>query len=147
MKQVEIYTDGSCLGNPGPGGWAAILIYKGREKCIAGTLHFATNNEMELLAAINALEALKEPCKVTLYSDSQYVVLGMNSWITNWFKNNWRTRQKTDVLNKDLWLRLHKVRCKHDVTFVKVSAHTNNALNNRVDELAREAAESIAKQS
>ncbi|MDR1062108.1 MAG: ribonuclease HI [Clostridiales bacterium] len=138
MKQVEIYTDGACSGNPGgPGGWGAILSYMGREKEISGFEPNTTNNRMELMAAIKALECLKEPCGVRLHSDSAYVVNAFaKGWIRNWMRNGWRLANDDDVKNTDLWQRLAGLAGKHSVTFVKVRGHSGNELNERCDKLA-----------
>lgn len=139
MKKVTIYTDGACSGNPGAGGWGAILIYNGTEKEISGGEANTTNNRMELLAVISALKMLKEPCEVALYSDSQYVVGAFaNDWIRAWQRNGWKTAGKTEVKNIDLWEDLLTVLEKHKVNFIKVKGHADNAYNNRCDKLARE---------
>lgn len=136
MKKVSIYTDGACSGNPGPGGWGAILMYGDKVKELSGGATETTNNRMELLSVITALEALKEPCKVDLYSDSQYVVNAVNEgWLTNWRKKGWR-RRDGDVKNVDLWLTLIPLLEMHDVTFHWVKGHAENPFNNRCDELA-----------
>lgn len=140
MKKVEIYTDGACSGNPGPGGWGAILMYNGKEKEISGYDDNSTNNRMELYAPIRALELLKEPCSVKLYSDSAYVVNGFkNKWVNNWQKNGWKTASKKPVENQDLWKRLIELTEKHDVEWIKVKGHSDNVYNNRADFLATEA--------
>ena len=137
MKQVTIYTDGACSGNPGPGGWGAILRYGGHEKELSGGEKQTTNNRMELLGVISALEALKEPCQVDLYSDSKYVVDAMDKgWAVRWRKNGWM-RNKTDpALNPDLWQRLLDLCQVHTVAFHWVKGHAENAYNNRCDALA-----------
>jgi ribonuclease HI len=136
MKTVEIYTDGACLGNPGPGGWCAILIYKGVEKTISGLNKETTNNRMELAAAIEGLKALKEKCKVVLYSDSAYLVNSINeNWIENWQKNNFKK-----IKNVDLWKELICQIKIHDVRFIKVKGHSDNKYNNKCDLIAREQA-------
>lgn len=138
MKRVEIYTDGACSGNPGVGGWGSILIYKGVEKIISGGEALTTNNRMELTAIIKALEALKEPCEVRVYSDSQYAVDAiMKGWLTYWMSHGWRTKSKDDVKNVDLWEKLVDLMSKHQVTFIKVKGHSDNENNNRCDEIAR----------
>ena len=138
MKNINIYTDGSCSGNPGPGGWGAILIYGEKRKEISGGASGTTNNRMELTAAIEALKALKEPCSVNLHSDSAYLVNAFNrGWLDSWQKNGWRTSQKQPVENKDLWEALIELSQIHVVKYVKVKGHSDNALNNRCDELAR----------
>lgn len=139
--QVEAYTDGSCLGNPGPGGWAYILLYGEHEKEMAGCEGETTNQRMELLAAIKALEALKRPCHVTLYSDSAYLINAFQqNWVRRWVQSGWQTKAKTDVANRDLWERLIELTKKHDIVWAKVKGHADNELNNRCDELARAAA-------
>ena len=142
MEKVIIYTDGACSGNPGPGGWGAILMYKGNRKEISGGKKDTTNNIMEITAVIEGLKLLKYPCEVDLYSDSAYVVNCFNQgWIYNWQKNNWKTADKSDVKNKELWQELLQLTKTHDVTFIKVKGHADNELNNRCDELARNAIE------
>lgn len=138
MKHVDIYTDGACSKNPGKGGWAAILIYRGIEKVISGGYPMTTNNRMELFAIINALMQLKEPCDVTLYSDSAYSLDPFfKDWITKWQNQNWKTLSGEAVKNVDLWKALLIEVNKHKVTFVKVKGHSDNVYNNRCDELAR----------
>lgn len=140
MKELEIYTDGACSGNPGPGGWGAVLIYKGTEKELSGFENNTTNNRMELLAPIVSLENLKEPCKVKLYSDSAYLVNAFkNKWLANWQRNGWKTASKKPVENQDLWKRLLVLTDKHEVEWIKVKGHADNEKNNRCDFLAREA--------
>lgn len=140
MKQVDVYTDGACSGNPGPGGWAAILLYKGQEKILTGYEESTTNNRMELLGPINALEALKEPCKVNIYTDSAYVSNAfLQNWLEKWQKNNWLTAKKTPVENRDLWEKLLELCKLHNVNWIKVKGHSDNEKNNRCDELARKA--------
>lgn len=144
MEEVTIYTDGACSGNPGPGGWGAILMYKDNKKEISGGKENTTNNVMELTAVIEALKLLKFPCKVNLYSDSAYVVNAfLQKWINNWQKNNWKTADKQDVKNKELWQELLTLTKTHQVTFIKVKGHADNEYNNRCDELARQAISSI----
>ena len=142
QKNVEIFTDGSCLGNPGPGGYGTLLRYKGHEKELSQGYRLTTNNRMELLAAIIGLESLKETCQVTLTTDSQYVKQGIESWLANWKKRGWKTASKQDVKNKDLWQRLDAANSKHHVEWRWVKGHAGHAENERVDDLAREAAES-----
>ena len=140
MKEVTIYTDGACSGNPGPGGWGAVLMYGERRKEISGGDAHTTNNRMELTGPIEALELLKQPCKVRLYSDSAYLVNAFNQrWIANWQRNGWQTSQKKPVENKELWQRLLELCRTHEVEFIKVKGHADNAENNRCDELARAA--------
>lgn len=137
MKEVTIYTDGACSGNPGPGGWGAILEYKGTQKELSGGERETTNNRMELLGVISALEALREPCRVELFSDSKYIVDGINQgWAEKWRQNGWMRNKKEKALNPDLWERLLKLLSTHDVTFNWVKGHASNEKNNRCDELA-----------
>ncbi len=137
-NSVVIYTDGACSGNPGAGGWASILSYKGKEKVLSGGEEMTTNNRMELMAVIKGLESVKSNLPVQIFSDSAYVVNAFNqNWIASWQKNNWKTSGKGDVLNKDLWQRLIALTEKFDVTFNKVKGHADNEYNNRCDELAR----------
>ena len=138
MKKVDLYTDGSCIGNPGPGGYAYILIYNGIKKEFAGCEKNTTNNRMEITAVIEGLKRLKEPCDVTIYTDSAYTLNAFEQgWIDNWILNNWRTSNRKDVLNKDLWLMLLEVMKPHNISWVKVKGHADNELNNRCDVLAR----------
>lgn len=137
-KTVTLYTDGACSGNPGPGGWAAILMYNGTLKELSGFEADTTNNRMELLAVIKGLEALKEDCCVIVYSDSKYVVQGMTDWIHGWIKNHWRNSSKQPVKNKELWMRLHALTQSRHVKFQWVKGHHSNPHNNRCDELAVE---------
>lgn len=140
MEEITIYTDGACSGNPGPGGWGAILMYKDNIKEISGGKKDTTNNIMELTAVIEALKLLKFPCKVNLYSDSTYVVNAfLQNWVINWQKNNWKTSDKKDVKNKELWKELIELCNIHNVKFIKVKGHADNKYNNRCDELARNA--------
>lgn len=141
MKKIEIYTDGSCLGNPGPGGYAAVMIFSQHRKEIYQGYKHTTNNRMELLAAIAALETLNETCEVELTTDSQYVKNGINQWIINWRKNGWRTADKKAVKNVDLWKRLDSAVSKHKVNWHWVKGHSGHPENERCDELARQAAE------
>ena len=138
MEKVIIYTDGACSGNPGPGGWGAILMYQGNKKEISGGKSNTTNNVMELTAVIEALKLLKYPCEVELYSDSAYVVNAFTQkWIDNWMKNNWKTSNKEPVKNQELWKELYDLTKIHKVKFIKVKGHSDNEFNNRCDELAR----------
>ena len=138
MKHVDIYTDGACRGNPGKGGWGAILVYEGREKELSGGESMTTNNRMELSAVIAALSALKEPCDVKLTTDSQYVVNAIEKgWLASWMKNNWRKSDKSAVLNIDLWKELVSLLDKHDVTFVWVKGHAGHPYNERCDAMAQ----------
>jgi ribonuclease HI len=141
MKSVEIHTDGACLGNPGPGGWAALLRHNGRERELAGGEAQTTNNRMELLAAIMALEALKAPCEVVLSTDSQYVQKGIGEWLPNWIRRGWKTAGGDPVKNQDLWQRLHAAAKPHKVQWKWVKGHAGHAENERVDKLARAEAE------
>ena len=144
MQKVTIYTDGACSGNPGPGGWAAILIYGENKKEISGGRQDATNNIMELTAILEGLKALKVECEVQIYSDSAYSVNAFNQgWIYNWMKKGWKTANGEPVKNKELWQELYDLTKKHKVTFNKVKGHSDNELNNRCDELAREEIEKI----
>ncbi len=144
MEKVTIYTDGACSGNPGPGGWGAVLMYKDNKKEISGARQDTTNNIMELTAVIEALKILKFPCQVDLYSDSAYVVNAFaKGWIFNWVKNNWKTADKKPVKNKELWKELYNLTKTHEVNFIKVKGHADNPYNNRCDELATGAIEHI----
>ena len=136
-KNVTIYTDGACSGNPGKGGWAALMQYNNVEKEIFGAEEETTNNRMELMAAISALEILKEPCCVKIFTDSQYVKNGITKWIDGWLKNNWKNSSKKPVKNKELWERLLEVSKKHEIVWNWVEGHAGNELNERVDQLAR----------
>ena len=140
MKQISIHTDGSCLGNPGPGGWAALLRYNGRERELSGGEALTTNNRMELMAAIAALESLKEPCAVALYIDSQYVRQGITEWMPNWVRRGWKTAGGDPVKNRDLWERLHAATARHKIDWKWVKGHNGDPDNERVDVLARNAA-------
>jgi len=140
LDEVIIYTDGACSGNPGPGGWGTILMFKEKKKEISGGLPDTTNNIMEITAVIEGLKLLKYPCKVSVYSDSAYVVNAFDKgWINNWIKNGWKTSGKDPVKNKELWQELYELTKIHDVKFVKVKGHSDNEFNNRCDELARNA--------
>lgn len=144
MKQVEIYTDGACRGNPGRGGWGAILVYGSKEKELSGGEEMTTNNRMELSAVIAALCALKEPCLVTLTTDSQYVVNAIEKgWLNGWSRNNWRKSDKSAVLNVDLWKQLMKLLEIHTVEFVWVKGHNEHPYNERCDKLATAVADSF----
>ncbi len=144
MQKVIIYTDGACSGNPGPGGWGAILMYNDNKKEISGGQKDTTNNVMELTAALEALKLLKYPCEVELYSDSAYLINGfLNGWIYNWKKNNWKTANKEPVKNKEIWEELYEMTQTHKITFIKVKGHSDNEYNNRCDELARQAIKQI----
>jgi len=145
---VIIYTDGGCIGNPGPGGWAAVLQAGEHEKAISGRFRETTNNRMELRAAIEALEALKRPCRIELYTDSSYVRNGITQWIHGWQRNGWRTASKAPVKNQDLWRRLQAALERHQtaggITWHWTKGHAGNVLNERVDELANSAARSVS---
>ena len=146
MKEVILYTDGACSGNPGPGGWGAILVYKGKEKVMSGGMKETTNNRMEILAVIEGLKCLKEPCKVEIYSDSAYVVnTFLQSWLENWIKNDWKTSSNKQVQNVDLWKELIALLNKHEIHWNKVKGHADNELNNRCDALARGEIDKIKK--
>ena len=140
QKTVQIFTDGSCLGNPGPGGYGAILLYKEHRKELAAGFELTTNNRMELLAPIEALKSLKEPCKVILTTDSQYVRQGITQWIEKWIKNNWKTAAKQPVKNVDLWQALYKENQRHQIEWHWVKGHSGHPENEHCDDLARDAA-------
>jgi ribonuclease HI len=141
LTEVEAFTDGACLGNPGPGGWAALLRAKGKERMLAGGEADTTNNRMELMAAIAALEALSRPCAVDLTTDSRYVMQGIEQWMSKWRANGWRTADRKPVKNQDLWMRLSDAAARHTVRWHWVRGHNGHAENERVDEAAREQAE------
>tara|TARA_B100001996_G_scaffold42293_1_gene30652 strand:+ start:204 stop:638 length:435 start_codon:yes stop_codon:yes gene_type:complete len=143
MKQVIIYTDGACRGNPGPGGWGALIKFDSAEKEIFGGQTDTTNNQMELSAAIEGLAILKEPCSVELFTDSKYVMDGITQWIQNWKKNNWRTAAKKDVKNKELWQKLDQLISKHQVQWHWVKGHSGDAGNETADLLANKGIDSI----
>ena len=143
MKQVIIYTDGACRGNPGPGGWGALIRIDAIEKEIFGGQVDTTNNQMELTAAIEGLAALKERCSVELYTDSKYVMDGITQWIQNWKKNNWRTAAKKDVKNKELWQKLDQLISQHQVQWHWVKGHSGDAGNETADLLANKGIDSI----
>ena len=144
MEEVIIYTDGACSGNPGPGGWGSILMYKDNKKEIFGAKKDTTNNVMELTAVIEALKLLKFKCKVSVYSDSAYVVNAFNQkWIYGWMKNGWKNASKEPVKNKELWQELYELTKVHEVNFVKVKGHSDNKYNNRCDEMAKNAITSL----
>lgn len=136
-KQVDVHTDGACLGNPGPGGWAALLRWRGIERELSGGEPLTTNNRMELMAAIMALEALKEPCEVILTTDSQYVRQGITEWLPGWLRRGWKTASGDPVKNRDLWERLHAASARHVVDWRWVKGHAGDPDNERVDALAR----------
>lgn len=144
MEEVIIYTDGACSGNPGPGGWGAILFYGEHKKEISGGKKDTTNNVMELTAAVEALKMLKFPCEVKLYSDSAYLVNAFEKkWIQNWQKNQWKTASKEPVKNQEIWQELYTLTQTHQVKFYKVKGHSDNEFNNRCDELARKAIQNL----
>ena len=136
MNEVIIYTDGACSGNPGRGGWGAILIYAKEKKYISGSKQLTTNNQMELIATIEALKAILKPSNIALYTDSQYVKNGITSWIFNWKKNGWKTANKKPVANKDLWIELEKYVDFHSVNWFWVKGHSGDHYNEIADELA-----------
>ena len=137
QKKIEIYTDGACSGNPGPGGWGAVLRFQGKEKEISGGNRSTTNNQMELQAAIEALKALKESCVVDLYTDSQYLRQGITLWIHNWKKNGWKTADKKPVKNQEHWVELDGLVKKHTINWHWLKGHAGHPENERCDELAR----------
>ena len=144
MKKVTIYTDGACSGNPGPGGWGAILMCDGAKKEISGADKQTTNNIMEITAVLEALRLLKYECDVDIYSDSAYVVNAFNQgWLESWIKNNWRTANKEPVKNKELWEELYSLTQKHKVQFIKVKGHIDKEFNNRCDLLATSAIKNL----
>ena len=136
MNEITIYTDGACSGNPGKGGWGAILIYAKEEKYLSGSNQLTTNNQMELTATIEALKAIIKPRKIALYTDSQYVKNGITSWIFNWKKNGWKTANKKPVANKDLWIELDKYVKIHSVNWFWVKGHSGDHYNEIADQLA-----------
>ena len=140
MKKVQLITDGACLGNPGPGGWAAILRFNEHKKELFGCEKHTTNNRMELTAAIEGLRAIKEPCEVEVVTDSEYVKNGITTWIHNWKKRNWLTSDKKPVVNQDLWQQLDEQVTRHKTTWTWTKGHANHTDNNRCDELATRAA-------
>ena len=139
---ITIYTDGSCLNNPGNGGWAAIINVNDEIKKISGCVKDTTNNKMELMAPIKALQELKEKQPIKIYTDSQYVRLGITDWVHKWIKNNWQTSKREPVKNKELWMQLYELTSYYDVKWIWVKAHAGNILNEEVDLLAKQAAES-----
>jgi ribonuclease HI len=144
MKQVSAYTDGACRGNPGPGGWGALLEHNGRVRELSGGEADTTNNRMELTAAIRALEALKQPCRVDLYTDSVYVKSGISEWLPRWRARGWRTASRTPVKNQDLWMRLDELAALHDVRWHWVKGHAGHPGNERADALANRGLEEAA---
>ena len=147
MKQVDIFTDGACKGNPGPGGWAALLRLGRHEKELAGAESDTTNNRMELTAVIRGLQALTEPCRVTLYSDSRYVLDGMTKWVEGWQKRGWVNASKKPVRNADLWHDLIEVAARHEMSWRWVKGHDGHPENERVDRLASDEADRIAREA
>ncbi len=147
MKKVDMYTDGACSYNPGPGGYGIVLIYNGVEKQFSGFDENTTNNRMEITAVIEGLKKLKEPCEVTIYTDSAYTMNAFDlGWLDDWQLNNWKNKQKKDVLNKDLWQELLLQMSKHKITWVKVKGHSDNKYNNICDKLARAEIDKFLKQ-
>ena len=138
---IKIYTDGSCLKNPGNGGWAAIININSETKRISGSVKDTTNNKMELMAPIKALQEVKEKQPIEIYTDSQYVKLGITDWIHKWIKNNWQTSKKEPVKNKELWIELYELTKSYEIKWIWVKAHAGNILNEEVDLLAKQAAE------
>ena len=139
---ITIYTDGSCLNNPGNGGWAAIININNEVKKISGSVKGTTNNKMELMAPIKALQEIKEKQPIEIYTDSQYVKLGITDWVHKWVRNNWQTSKKEPVKNKELWIQLYELTNSYEIKWIWVKAHAGNLLNDEVDMLARQAAES-----
>jgi len=138
---ITIYTDGSCLNNPGNGGWAAIISINSDVKKISGSVKDTTNNKMELMAPIKALQEIKEKQPIEIYTDSQYVRMGITDWVHKWIKNNWQTSKKEPVKNKELWIQLYDLNKYHEIKWIWVKAHAGNILNEEVDLLAKQAAE------
>ena len=143
MKKVEIFTDGACRGNPGPGGFGALIRYKDKEKCIKGAEKDTTNNRMELMAVISALEFLKESCEVSVTTDSKYVHDGISKWLPNWKKRNWLTADKKPVKNLELWQRLEVATLRHKIHWHWIKGHTGHRENELADELARKAIDKL----
>jgi len=143
MKTVNIYTDGACRGNPGPGGWGVLIEHGDVKKELFGGMQETTNNQMELQAAIEGLKALSEPCIVNLTTDSKYVMQGITSWISNWKKNNWKNAAKKNVKNKELWVELDKYKDKHDVRWHWVKGHSGHAKNEIADQLANKGIDTL----
>lgn len=143
MKEINLYSDGSSLGNPGPGGWGTILEFNGKEKELSGPEENTTNNKMELRGVIEGLKALKEPCKVNIISDSTYVVKGINEWLAGWIRNNWKTAAKKPVKNIELWQEYVKVSNSHTINAIWVKGHAGHEHNERCDILARTEAEKL----
>jgi len=147
MKKIIIYTDGACSGNPGPGGWACLLVYNGHEKEIYGGEAETTNNRMELTAAIKALEALTRPCHIELYTDSAYVRNGITRWIESWKQQGWKNSSNKPVKNRELWQKLDEAQARHHIAWHWVKGHSGHAENERVDKLARKGVEAAADQN
>ena len=149
MKKITLVTDGSCLGNPGPGGWAAVIRYGKYTKKLSGSAPQTTNNRMEMAAVIEGLNALKEPCDVTIVTDSQYVKNGITLWLDSWKRRNWKTKSKTTVKNKEIWIALEAATSRHKVSWKWVKGHATHADNNLCDVLAKEAAanQAVVKES
>lgn len=145
MKKIELFTDGACKGNPGPGGWGALLRYDGIEKSLSGGEAETTNNRMEMMAAIEGLRALKEPCAVVLTTDSQYVMKGITEWLAGWKRNNWRTAAKAPVKNADLWQQLDEQNQRHQVEWRWVRGHTGHRENEIADRLANRGIEQLSQ--
>ena len=143
MKTVKIYTDGACRGNPGIGGWGALMVFEGKEKELYGGQEHTTNNQMELKAAIEALSALTEPCLVELTTDSKYVMQGITQWMDNWKRNNWKTANKKDVKNKDLWIELYDLKSHHQIDWRWVKGHAGHRENEIADELANKGIDNL----
>lgn len=145
MKHVHIYTDGACSGNPGPGGWAALLVHRGRRKELSGAERLTTNNRMELAAAIEGIRALKEPCLVTITTDSEYLRQGITSWLTGWKRRGWKTTDKKPVKNRELWETLDALSEKHKITWEWVKGHAEHPENERCDDLAVAAMKALSE--
>lgn len=145
MKHVSIYTDGACRGNPGPGGWGALLRYNGHEKTLSGTELDTTNNRMELMGAIQALNTMKQSCRIDLYTDSQYVQKGISIWLADWKKRGWKKADKKPVKNADLWLLLDQEAARHNITWHWVKGHSGHPENDLVDELANQAIDTLMR--
>lgn len=143
MKHIIVYTDGACRGNPGPGGWGALLRYNDNEKILSGAEAHTTNNRMELMGALKALEALEQKCKIDLYTDSQYVQKGMSEWLAGWKKRNWIKADRKPVLNADLWQKLDKEAHRHEVSWHWVKGHSGHPENDLVDEIANKAIDTL----
>jgi ribonuclease HI len=143
MKEIEIFTDGACRGNPGPGGWGALLRWNDHEKKLKGAVRDTTNNRMEMTAAIEALRSLKQSCCIRLTTDSQYLRRGITEWLQNWKRNNWRNSQKKPVKNKDLWQVLEKEIARHEITWLWVKGHSGHYENELADQLANEAIDAL----